>query len=74
MFDPIIVPAEVVFNDRAWIQGVNYNYDLRTGEFTSAEGQITVPEAEFTQDEVTGAWTVKPGTSILTIKGRITTG
>ena len=74
VFDPIIVPAEVVFNDRAWVQGVNYNYDLRTGEFTSVEGQITVPEADFTQDDVTGAWTVKPGTSILTIKGRITTG
>lgn len=70
-FDPAISISSVTFDGEEWTEGVNYEYDETTGVFTSNEGQITVPAAEFTQDPTTGAWTIQPGTSTLVISGSV---
>ena len=44
-FAPILNPISVSFNGAAWAQGVNYNYNTATGEFSTVAGQITVPAA-----------------------------
>jgi len=73
-FDPVLAPIEVTFNGEEWVDGVNYDYSPVTGEFTSTEGQITVPSAQFIQNAETGAWSIQPGVSTLVITGNITCG
>ncbi|MDE5583980.1 MAG: hypothetical protein K2J08_09770, partial [Ruminococcus sp.] len=71
VFSPVLSLLTATFNGKAWAEGTNYNYDETTGEFVSLDGQIEVPEAQFTQDPQTGAWTVQPGVSTLVITGNI---
>jgi uncharacterized repeat protein (TIGR01451 family) len=70
-FDPILTDLAVVFEGATWTQGVQYNYNVATGEFTTVPGQIVVPAATYVQDPVTGAYTVTPGTVTLTVTGTI---
>lgn len=70
-FDPLLSGLAVSFNGTAWTETVNYTYDETTGFFTSNTGQITVPEATYEQDAVTGAWIVSPGVSTLVISGTV---
>ena len=70
-FDPILTALDVTFNGAPWTQGVQYNYNAGTGLFTTVPGQITVPAATYTQDPVTGAYTVNPGTATLVVTGTI---
>lgn len=70
-FDPILTDLAVTYNGTAWTEGVNYNYNPTTGLFSTVAGQITVPAATFTQDAATGAVTVTPGTSVLTVTGTV---
>lgn len=70
-FDPILTDLAVTFQGTAWTQGVQYNYNEATGLFTTVPSQITVPAATYTRDPVTGAYTVIPGTVILTVTGTI---
>ncbi len=70
-FDPILTALTVSFNGTAWTQGVQYNYNEATGLFTTAPGQILVPAATYTQDPVTGAYTVTPGIATLAVTGTI---
>lgn len=71
VFDPILNPITVTFNGTTWAEGTNYTYNSATGEFATVAGQITVPAATFTQNATTGAWTVTPGTSTLTVSGTV---
>lgn len=71
LFDPILTDLTVTFNGVTWTEGVEYNYDEATGQFTTNAGQITVPAATYTQDPVTGEYTVTPGTSTLIVIGTI---
>ena len=48
-----------------------YNYNEATGQFNTVPGQITVPAATYTQDPVTGVWSVMPGTVVLTVTGTV---
>ncbi len=48
-----------------------YTYNEATGLFTTNVGAITVPAATVTQDPTTGAFTVTPGTTTLTVTGTI---
>lgn len=73
VFDPALDITSVTFNGTPWTQGVNYNYSEASGSFTTLEGQVTVPAAEYSQDPVTGAWSVQPGTSTLVITGNVIT-
>ena len=70
-FDPILTALSVTYNGTAWTQGVQYNYTEATGVFSTVPGQILVPAATYTQDPVTGAYTVTPGISTLTVTGTI---
>ena len=70
-FDPILTTLIVTFNGATWTQGTQYNYSEATGLFTTVAGQIVVPAATYTQDPVTGAYTVTPGTATLVVTGTI---
>ena len=70
-FDPILTALNVTFNGASWTQGVQYSYNEATGLFATAPGQITVPAATYTQDPITGAYTVTPGIATLVVTGTI---
>ena len=70
-FDPILTDLAVSFEGTPWTAGVQYNYDLATGLFTTVPGQILVPAATYTQDPVTGLYSVFPGIATLVVTGTI---
>ena len=70
-FDPILTDLAVSFNGTAWTQGTQYNYNEATGLFATVPSQITVPAATYTQDPVTGAYTITPGVATLIVTGTI---
>lgn len=70
-FNPILNNISVSYNGTAWSPTVNYTYNTATGLFSTVTGQITVPAATYTQDPVTGAWSVEPGVSTLTVTGTV---
>ncbi|WP_024860642.1 hypothetical protein [Ruminococcus flavefaciens] len=70
-FTPALTELTAEFNGEAWASGTNYAYDPDTGVFTSIDGQITVPAAQFIQNEDTGEWTAQAGVSTIIIKGRL---
>lgn len=70
-FDPILTALAVTFEGAPWTQGVQYSYNEASGLFATTPGQITVPAATYTQDPVTGAYTVTPGIATLTVTGTI---
>ena len=70
-FDPILTALTVTFNGVSWTEGVQYNYNAATGLFVTVPSQITVPAATYTQDPVTGAYTVTPGIATLVVTGTI---
>lgn len=69
VFDPVLRDLKVSFNGAAWTQGTDYTYT--GGVFTTVPGKITVPAATVTQNAVTGAWQVVPGSSTLTVTGTV---
>ena len=70
-FDPRLTALAVSFEGTPWTQGVQYNYNEATGLFTTVPGQILVPAATYTQDPVTGAYSMNPGVVTLTVTGTI---
>ncbi len=70
-FNPVLSNLQVTFNGAQWAETTNYTYDEETGLFTTNTGQITVPEATYTQDAVTGAWITTPGVSTLVVSGTV---
>lgn len=70
-FNPILENITVTYNNTTWTSPANYTYDTTTGVFTTLPGQITVPAATITQDPVTGAQTLSPGVSTITITGNV---
>lgn len=70
-FDPILSDLAVSFEGASWTEGVNYNYAEGSGLFNTVPGQILVPAATYTQDPVSGAYTVTPGIATLTVTGTI---
>ena len=70
-FDPILTALTVTFDGAPWTQGAQYNYSEATGLFATVPGQILVPAATYTQDPVTGAYTVNPGIATLVVTGTI---
>lgn len=69
-FDPILRDIRVTYNGAAWTADTNYSYDETTGVFATAAGQLTVPEAAYTQN-ADGSWAVDPGSVILTVSGTV---
>ena len=70
-FNPILTALTVTFDGTPWTQGVQYNYSEATGVFATVPGRILVPAATYTQDLVTGAYSVNPGIATLTVTGTI---
>lgn len=70
-FDPILTGINVIYNGNTWTAGTDYNYNEATGELATIPGSITVPAATYTQDPVSGVWTVTPGVSVITVTGTI---
>ena len=71
VFDPILTALAVTFNGVSWTQNVQYNYDETTGLFTTVPGQLLVPGATYTQDPVSGEYSVTPGIATLVVTGTI---
>lgn len=69
-FDPILRDISVTYNGAAWTAGTNYSYDQTSGVFATVAGQLTVPEASFSQN-TDGSWAITPGTSTLTVTGTV---
>ena len=70
-FNPILNPITVTYNGTAWTEGVEYTYDNVTGEFATLPGNIAVPAATFTQDPTTGAYSMAPGVTVITVTGTV---
>lgn len=70
-FDPVLNAIIVTFNGASWAAPTHYVYSEATGAFSTVAGAITVPAATYTRDDTTGAVTVNPGVSVLTVTGTI---
>ena len=70
-FNPILTALSVTFEGAAWTEGTQYNYDDTTGVFSTVAGQIVVPAATYTQDPVSGEYSVTPGIATLVVTGTI---
>lgn len=70
-FNPVLSNISVELNSAPWAQAGNYTYNTTTGEFATVAGRITVPAATYTQDAVTGLWSVTPGVTTLTVTGTV---
>lgn len=70
-FNPILTDLTVLLNGTPLAQGTGYTYAITEGDFATVPGVITVPAATYTQDPVTGVWSVTPGTTTLTVTGTI---
>lgn len=70
IFDPALTNITVTL-DGAILPTTSYSYDEATGSFATVPGAITVPAATFLQNALTGAYTVTPGVSVLTVTGTI---
>lgn len=68
-FDPALENITVTLDGAVLTEGVDYTYDEASGAFATTAGRITVPEATFSQDPVTGAYTVTPGTAVVRVTG-----
>ena len=70
-FDPILTDLTVTYNSTPWTEGVQYTYNEATGLFATLPGALPVPAATYTQDPVTGEYTVTPGIATLVVTGTI---
>lgn len=70
-FDPILTDLTVLLNGAALEEGTGYTYAVTDGEFATVPGVITVPAATYTQDPVSGVWSLTPGVTTLTVSGTI---
>ena len=71
VFTPALSDITVTYNGTVWTEGVNYEYNPLTGEFTTLPGQITIPSATFNQNPTTGVFETTPGVGVLEITGKI---
>jgi len=70
-FTPVLNNIVVTLNGVTLTEPTHYTYNETTGLFQTVAGAITVPAATYTQNPVTGQWTVNPGTATLTVTGTI---
>ncbi|MCQ2485063.1 MAG: DUF11 domain-containing protein [Clostridia bacterium] len=70
-FNPRLDISEVAVDGTALTPGGEYNYNEATGEFATVGGRVTVPPAQYTQDPATGAVTITPGISTVTVTGTV---
>ena len=71
IFDPVLQNISVAYNGAAWVAGTEYTYNAVTGEFASVPGVINIPAATYSQDPVSGVWSIDPGQAVVTVTGNI---
>ena len=70
-FLPVLAGLTVLLDGVALTEGTGYTYAITEGDFATVPGVITVPAATYTQDPVSGVWSVTPGVTTLTVSGTI---
>lgn len=70
-FDPLLSDIRVALNGVALTAGTDYTYNETTGAFATVAGVISIPAAAFTQDPITGEWSMTPGSATLTVTGTV---
>ena len=70
-FLPILSDLTVLLDGTVLTPVTDYTYVATDGSFATVPGVITVPSATYTQDPVSGVWSVTPGTATLTVSGTI---
>ncbi len=70
-FDPILSDIIVTYNGTPWTSPADFTYNPLTGVFTTTEGKITVPAADFVRDMETGRFVMTPGVAVVQVTGRI---
>ena len=70
-FLPVLSGLTVLLDGVALAEGTGYTYAITEGDFATVPGVITVPAATYTQDPVSGVWSVTPGVTTLTVSGTI---
>lgn len=70
VFNPVLRGISVTYNGYPLVASA-YTYSETTGVLRTVGGRITVPAATYSRDPVTGAWTVTPGESTVTITGTV---
>lgn len=70
-FLPILSDITVQLNGGTLTPVTDYTYAVTDGDFATVPGVITVPAATYTQDPITGAWSVTPGVATFTVTGTI---
>ena len=70
-FLPVLADLTVLLDGVALDAGTGYTYTATDGDFATVPGVITVPAATYSQDPVTGVWSVTPGVTTLTVSGTI---
>lgn len=70
-FDPVLSSLTAALNGTPMTATTDYTYDAASGLFETVAGVLTVPAATYAQDPDTGAWSVTPGLTTLTVTGTI---
>ena len=70
-FDPVLSEITVTLDGTPLAEGTGYTYVQTAGEFATVPGVITVPAATYAQDPITGAWSITPGETTLTVSGTL---
>ena len=70
VFNPILNDIKVRLNGSD-VPATFYTYNTETGVFETIAGEITVPAATFTNNPVTGAVTITPGVTVVTVTGTL---
>lgn len=70
-FEPRLADLRATFNGGPLTLNTDYTYDQATGVFATTPGTVTVPAAQFSRNERTGAVEITPSVSVLTVTGTI---
>ena len=71
LFNPVLENITVSLNGTVLTEPTQYVYDEVNGLFQTVAGVITVLAATYTQDPVTGQWSIVPGVTVLTVTGTV---
>lgn len=69
-FDPVL-DGLTAAADGVALTADDYTYDEATGVFETVSGVFTVPAATYVQDTQTGAYSITPGTVVITVTGTV---
>ena len=70
-FDPRLSGLTAALDGIPLAVGSDYTYNEATGAFATLAGVVTVPAATVVQDPVSGAFSLTPGVSVLTVSGTV---